>query len=48
MQDPMVVRGDDKICAKQHLPYVPGGLSKNSTVYCTVRVQYSTSVLLLG
>ena len=34
MQDPMVVRDDDKLCAKQHLPYVPGGLSKNSTVYC--------------
>ena len=26
----MVVRGDDKLCTKQHLPYVPGGLSKNS------------------
>jgi len=33
--DPMVVRGDDKLCAKQHLPYVPGGLSKKTnTVYC--------------
>ena len=28
--DPMVVRGDDKLCTNQHPPYVPGGLSKNS------------------